>query len=115
MDAGDSMPATDTVFCGLGWCIGNWPCQFSRNAGFWGSGYGCNGGALLAAGVEVLGDTADGPVGGLGPPGGSLTTGLDASSRPPCRETMEPAGDTSESRPISRANEDLLLIATLGE
>jgi hypothetical protein len=28
---------------------------------------------------------------------------------------IDPAGDTMPSLPISRANEDLLLIATLGE
>lgn len=70
---------------------------------------------MLPPGVEALGDTTDGAVGGLGPPGGNLTTGLEVSRRPPCLDKMDPAGDTRPSRPISRANEDLLLIATLGE
>jgi hypothetical protein len=51
----------------------------------------------------------------LGPPGGNRTTGLDGSAIPPGRDIMEPAGDTSESRPISRAIDERLLIATLGE
>lgn len=71
---------------------------------------------MLLAGVPLWGDRTGGAFGGLGPPGGSRTTGREGSIKPPVREMIEPAGDTKESRPISRAMEDLLLIAaTLGE
>jgi len=108
MEAGDSMPATDTVFCGRGWCIGSWPCQFSRNVGFCGRGYGgCT--------APLVGDIIDGPLGILGPPGGRRTTGRLGSTKPPLRDMIDPAGDTRLSRPISRAIDERLLIATLGE
>lgn len=34
MVAGESIPATETVFCGRGWCIGMEVGRFSRKVGF---------------------------------------------------------------------------------
>ena len=48
--------------------------------------------------------------------GGNRTIGLlDSDGKPNGRDTDEPAGDIIPSRGTSRASEDLLLIATLGE
>ena len=48
--------------------------------------------------------------------GGNRTIGLPGSKVTPCaRDMAEPEGDIIPSREASRAKEDLLLIATLGE
>jgi hypothetical protein len=67
----------------------------------------------MPIGPPVVGETTDGAF-DLGPPGGSRTTGLEESIKP-FRDMMEPAGETRLSRPISRAMDERLLMATLGE
>jgi hypothetical protein len=67
----------------------------------------------MPIGPPVVGETTDGAF-DLGPPGGSRTTGLEESMKP-FRDMMEPAGETRLSRPISRAMDERLLMATLGE
>lgn len=69
----------------------------------------------MPVGVMLVGDTTDGALDILGPPGGSLTTGRDESTKPPFRDMMDPAGETRLSRPISRAIDERRLMATLGE
>lgn len=59
----------------------------------------------------MVGEMMAGPVGILTPPGGSRTTGREGSMKLPFLDMMEPAGETM----LSRAIDDLLLRATLGE
>ena len=78
-----------------------WPCgQFSRNAGCCGGGYD-----------PLVGEIMVGPACIPAPPGGRRTLGLLGSMKLPFLDMIEPAGETI----LSRAMDDRLLSATLGE
>ena len=59
----------------------------------------------------MVGEMIAGPVGIRTPPGGSRTTGRDGSMKLPFLDIIEPTGETM----LSRAMDDRLLRATLGE